>query len=107
MYLKDVSAKQHLGTTISMSYSSDLWLSDPSRSVDQAVRVWMNNPLRYGGQNFYQSGYERDSNTGMEMTTLQVVTNTGWMIPYVACMIVATGMTAQFWVVLGRFLRRR
>ena len=28
------------------------------------------------------------------------------MIPYVSCMIVATGMFAQFFVVLSRFLRR-
>src|SRR5262249_41638039 len=40
-------------------------------------------------------------------TTLQVVTNFGWMIPYIACMIVATGLLAHFSLTLVRFLRRR
>ena len=35
------------------------------------------------------------------------MTNTGWMIPYVACMLVATGMLAQFSITLLRFVRRR
>ena len=43
----------------------------------------------------------------MEASTLAVVSNTGWMIPYVGCMIVATGLLAQFTNVLGRFLKRR
>ena len=66
----------------------------------------MNNPLRYAGETFYQSSYHRDPQTGVEATTLQVVTNTGWMIPYVACMLVSTGMLAHFWFVLYRFLNR-
>ncbi len=40
------------------------------------------------------------------MTTLQVVTNEGWMIPYVACMIVSIGMLYQFVLTLLRFLNR-
>ncbi len=42
-----------------------------------------------------------------DITILQVVTNAGWMIPYVACMLVGTGMLAQFSGTLVRFLRRR
>ncbi len=67
----------------------------------------MNEPFRYGGETFYQSGYRRDPVTGVGTTTLQVVTNFGWMIPYVACMIVAIGMLAHFSQTLVRFLRRR
>ena len=68
----------------------------------------MNNPLRYAGETFYQSSYgEPDPVTGKESTTLAVVSNTGWLIPYVSCMIVATGMLAHFWIVMMRFLRRR
>ena len=66
----------------------------------------MNNPLRFAGETFYQSGVHVDEH-GHEITTLQVVTNTGWMIPYVACMMVGTGMLAQFSITLVRFLRRR
>ena len=32
----------------------------------------------------------------MKFTTLSVVTNQGWMIPYLGCMIVATGLAGHF-----------
>ncbi len=65
----------------------------------------MNNPLRFAGETFYQSGLNEIS-PGVDMTILQVVTNDGWMIPYVACMIVAVGMLAHFMIALLRFLNR-
>ena len=64
----------------------------------------MNNPLRFAGDTLYQSRYGEGP---PETTTLQVVKNTGWMIPYVGCMIVAMGMLAHFSLTLVRFLRRR
>ncbi len=68
----------------------------------------MNAPLRYAGETFYQSGFDDgECAPAVKSTTLQVVTNFGWMIPYVACMIVITGMLAQFLITLGRFLKRR
>ena len=44
---------------------------------------------------------------GREYTTLQVVRNHGWMIPYVACMLCMVGMLAHFSLVLLRFLSRQ
>ena len=82
------------------------WLT-PARSVDRETRIWMNNPLRFSGDTFYQSGYFRDPETGFESTTLSVVSNNSWMLPYLACMIVATGMLAHFGTVLLRFLDGR
>jgi ABC-type transport system involved in cytochrome c biogenesis permease subunit len=111
--LIDVRRDDYIGTTTPMNYSSDIRLVDPSRKtdvkqhIDVKVHIWMNNPLRYAGETFYQSGHYVDPRTGKESTTLQVVTNTGWMIPYVSCMIVAVGMLAQFWLTLLRFLTRR
>ena len=62
----------------------------------------MNNPLRYARRTFYQSGYlPNDSGT-----VLQVVRNGVWMIPYLSCMIVFVGMTAQFVQSFKRYLRR-
>jgi ABC-type transport system involved in cytochrome c biogenesis permease subunit len=104
LFLKDVSAKKYMGTNTPKDYSSNLRLVDPSRGVDREVRIWMNNPLRFGGETLYQSKY--DVINGVETTGLQIVVNAGWMIPYVACMIVATGMLAHFLIVLLRFLRR-
>ena len=42
-----------------------------------------------------------------QQTVLQVVKNPSWMAPYVACMIVATGMLAHFGIILFRFYLRR
>ena len=107
MALRDVRFDKYMGTNTPKNYSSELRLVDPSRNVDREVKIWMNNPLRYAGETFYQSSFNTDPSTGGEITGLQVVTNTGWMIPYVACMLVATGMLAHFSIVLVRFLSRR
>ncbi|MEX0710917.1 MAG: cytochrome c biogenesis protein ResB, partial [Pirellulales bacterium] len=105
MHLIDVRFDRYMGTSTPRNYSSDVRLVDPSRNVDRTLKIWMNNPLRYAGETFYQSNFSQDR-AGNEITGLQVVTNTGWMIPYVACMIVATGLLAHFLIVLDRFLRR-
>lgn len=104
--LIDVRKDDYLGTNTPRNYSSDVRIVDPTRNVDHEVKIWMNNPLRFAGETFYQSGYHMDPQTKREATTLQVVTNTGWMIPYVSCMLVAVGLLAHFSLTLLRFLRR-
>ncbi len=102
--LKEVRKDDYLGTNIPQNYSSEIQLIDPGRHVDRELKIWMNNPLRYAGETYYQSGYNELG--GRKMTTLAVVTNMGWMIPYVGCMLVATGLLAHFSITLLRFLRR-
>ena len=103
--LIDVRKDDYIGTTTPRNYSSDVRLVDSSRNVDREVKIWMNNPLRYAGETFYQSGYHADP-SGVESTTLQVVKNTGWMIPYASCMFVMFGLFAHFSGTLLRFLNR-
>lgn len=103
--LVDVRKDDYVGTTMPRNYSSEVILKDPSRKEEFKTKIWMNNPLRYAGETFYQSGYHARGG-GKESTTLQIVKNTGWMIPYVSCMIVATGMLVHFLIILLRFLRR-
>ncbi len=105
--LKDVRKDDYLGTSTPRNYSSDVQLVDESRGTDRNVRIWMNNPLRYAGETIYQTGYAGPPQFRNESTTLSVVTNSGWMIPYVACMLAATGLLAHFLSVLLRFLKRR
>jgi ABC-type transport system involved in cytochrome c biogenesis permease subunit len=104
--LIDVRKDDYLGTTIPRNYSSQVQLADASRGVNQELTIWMNNPRRYAGETFYQSGYQQDA-LGGEYTTLQVVRNHGWMIPYVACMICVVGMGYHFSLLLLRFLDRQ
>ncbi len=110
--LNDVRSDKYMGTDTPKDYSSMVHVRMDSprpgrRKVDRdGVRIWMNNPLRFEGETFYQSNVGVDPITREETTGLQVVTNTGWMIPYVSCMIVAVGMLFQFSVALMRFLNR-
>ncbi len=104
IHLNEVRGDMYMGTTIPRNYSSEIHLEDPDRDVDRRAYIRMNEPLRYGGETFYQSGFDDGRRTGVRSTTLQVVTNFGWMIPYVACMVIITGMLAQFILTLTRFL---
>ncbi len=104
--LNDIRKDDYLGTNTPRDYSSWVALRDPSRHFERdRIRIWMNNPLRYAGETFYQSGYAALPD-GQEVSTLQIVTNTGWMVPYIACMFVAIGMLYHFSHTLMRFLRR-
>ncbi len=105
--LIDVRKDDYLGTSIPRNYSSRVELIDPKRDVQQELNIWMNNPRRYAGETFYQSGWRLDPLTKKEYSTLQVVRNQGWMIPYVACMVGMVGMLAHFSLVLLRFLNRQ
>ena len=102
--LLDVRQDTYLGTSTARNYSSDVHVTDAERNVNRAIHIWMNNPLRYAGETFYQSNYGKLGRS--EYTILSVVTNSGWMIPYVACMLVATGLLAHFLITLTRFLQR-
>ncbi|QDT38965.1 cytochrome c biogenesis protein [Stratiformator vulcanicus] len=105
--LNDVKKEDYVGTSTPRNYESVIHLVDPDAGTDREIRVWMNNPLRYGGETFYQSGYFQDPSTGIEYTTLQVTKNEGWMLPYVSCVVVGFGMIAHFVISLLRFMGKR
>jgi len=93
----------YVGTDKAKNFSSEVRLIDPEHSVDRTAKIWMNNPLRYGGDTIYQASFDREN---PNLTVLQVVTNSGWMIPYVSCVLIGTGMLAHFSTVFFRFARR-
>jgi ABC-type transport system involved in cytochrome c biogenesis permease subunit len=101
--LKDFRFDRYTGTNTPKNYSSLVVFKDPRYNIDREMLIWMNNPLRYMGTTFYQSSFDETERN----TVLQVVKNPSWMAPYVACMLVATGMVAHFGTILVRFLRRR
>jgi ABC-type transport system involved in cytochrome c biogenesis permease subunit len=106
--LVDVQKNDYAGTNRPKDYRSEIHLVDERNGVDRNFSIWMNNPLRYAGETFYQSSYIPAGSIGdnKEMTDFQVVVNEGWMTPYVACMIVVIGMIYHFCLMLMRFLRR-
>jgi ABC-type transport system involved in cytochrome c biogenesis permease subunit len=106
--LKDVVLEQYTGTAIPKDYSSYVRIVDDSGATLQEGRIWMNSPMRFRGETYYQSQYTsaQQSPLGVEQTVLQVVTNAGWLIPYVSCVLVGLGMLAHFSITLTRFASR-
>ena len=100
--LHDFTHERYPGTKIPKNFSSSVTLTDPEKSVTREVLIYMNHPLRYGGDTFYQSGFERNEQT----TILQVVHNPSVAAPYVACVVVGAGLLLQFSFHLVGFFRR-
>ena len=94
---------KYMGTDTPKNFSSLVQLIDPTKGEDREVKIYMNNPLRYSGETFYQSGYIPDKRG----TVLQVVRNPGWLMLYFSCLIVALGMILHFLPKLIGFLKLR
>ena len=80
------------GTDIPKNFSSRVLLQHPKTGEKREVLIYMNNPLRYSGETYYQSGFDPD-NKG---TILQVVHNPSWLTPYLSCVLVGVGLLVQF-----------
>jgi ABC-type transport system involved in cytochrome c biogenesis permease subunit len=98
------SHDRYLGTDVPKNFSSRIRLIDPSRNVDREVLIWMNHPLRYSGETFYQADFDHEHD---RYTVLQVVRNPGWLIPYISCSMVGLGLLIHFGMHLLTFLNRR
>ena len=93
----------YAGTDIPSDFSSRIHLNDPARGEDRDVLIRMNSPLRYGGDAYYQSSYEQ----GDTVTILEVVHNPAAITPYIACLLIAAGLSAQFLTHLFAFARKK
>jgi ResB-like family len=101
--LQKFTHEKYAGTEIPKNFASKVTLIDPERSVNRDVLIYMNHPLRYRGETFYQAGFQQDDRA----TILQVVHNPSFLAPYVACVIVAAGLLVQFGIHLVGFARKR
>lgn len=93
----------YAGTDIPSNFSSRIHLKDPARGEDRDVVIRMNSPLRYGGDTYYQSSFE----PGDKVTILEVVRNPAAITPYLACLLIAAGLVAQFLTHLFAFARKQ
>jgi hypothetical protein len=80
------------GTDIPKNFSSRVLLQRPGTGEKREVLIYMNNPLRYAGETFYQASFDTDN----QGTVLQVVRNPGWLTPYLSCVLVGLGLIVQF-----------
>jgi len=79
------------GTDIPRAFSSRLRLDDPRTGEQRQVLIYMNHPLRHGGETYYQADYDADDRG----TVLQVVRNPTWLTPYLGCGLVSIGLLFQ------------
>ncbi len=102
--LLDFRHDKYQGTEIPKNFSSQVRLENPRTGERRDVLIYMNNPLRYQGLTFYQASFDK---TDDRVTILQVVRNPAWATPYVACIVVALGLTLQFGMHLFAFVRKK
>ena len=93
----------YLGTDIPKNFSSRVRLQRPETGEDREVLIYMNSPLRYDGETYYQASFDPDN----QGTVLQVVHNPSWLTPYFSCVLVGLGLIAQFLTHLLGFARTR
>ncbi len=103
--LDDAQRENYIGTNTPRFFGSEIQLEDFESGVSSEQLIWMNNPLRYSGETFYQSSMSALPN-GDQISVLQIVKNEGWMIPYVCCMFSVVGLMAQFGSSLLGFLEK-
>jgi hypothetical protein len=101
--LQKFTHERYVGTEIPKNFASQITLIDSERAVNRNVLIYMNHPLRYRGETYYQAGFEKDDKTSI----LQIVRNPSFVAPYIACIVVAAGLLMQFGYHLVGFSRRR
>ncbi len=97
------SHDKYRGTEIPKNFSSRVRIK-ANTGEDREVLIYMNNPLRYWGETYYQAGYD---DKDPRVTILQVVRNPSWLTPYFSCILVSIGLTTQFLTHLLAFVKKK
>jgi hypothetical protein len=103
LHLVEVTHDIYPGSDIPKNFASLVRLRSDDGRENQEFKIYMNNPLRFGGFTFYQ--YQMDS--ANKSTVLQVVRNPSWLVPYIACALMSLGLALQFGISLYAFTQKR
>ncbi len=103
IHLLEFKHDKYLGTDIPKNFSSRVRLQRSDTGEDREVLIYMNNPLRYDGETYYQASFDPDN----QGTVLQVVRNPSWLTPYFSCVLVGAGLLVQFLTHLVDFAAKR
>jgi hypothetical protein len=101
--LKEFRHDFYPGTDIPKNFASLVHLENPGKNESRDVLIYMNHPLRYASQTFYQASFGK----GDRLSVFQVVQNPVWLTPYISCTLVTVGLAIQFLTHLLGFLRRK
>ncbi len=97
------------GSDVPKNFSSAVTLVNDAGETERDALIRMNEPLRFGGKTFFQSGWipGPDNLPGTDRgSVLQVVDNPGWTVPYIAVIVGGLGLTAHFLMALVGYLQR-
>ena len=100
--LQDARRELHNGTDVPRSIWSRVRIQDPASHDDRDVVLAVNKPLRYQGETYYQSQVDAAGRT----STLRVVRNRGWAMPYVSFALVGLGLLVQITTPLRGLARK-
>jgi hypothetical protein len=103
LHLLEFRHDKYPGTDIPKNFSSRVRLQRADTGEDREVLIYMNNPLRYAGDTYYQASFDQDN----QGTVLQVVHNPSWLTPYFSCVLVGIGLIVQFLTHLVGFAAKR
>ena len=106
LQLHDFRHDTFTGSRTARNFSSDLRLATADTATSREAFIKMNQPLRYDGKAFFQSGFFQDPMNRNLGTILQVADNPGAWVPYLSCVVVTVGLTLHFFASLLRFGRR-
>jgi len=101
--LKDFKHDIYKGTEIPKNFSSAVRLDNKETGETRDALIYMNHPLRYAGNTFYQASFAENDTVSI----FQVVRNPAWVTPYVGCLLVALGLLVQFLMHLLEFVGKR
>ncbi len=89
---------------IPKDFRSRVRLENPKTGENREVEIYMNAPLRYKGETFYQASFDKFD---PRVSILEVVHNPSWLTPYIGCIMVALGLVIQFMYHLVGFVGKR
>lgn len=104
--LLEVRHDKFVGTEMARNFSSRVRLRNEQQKEDREVLIYMNHPLRYNGETFFQSQVRSTRPDTTDGTVLLLVENPGAWMPYYSCLLVTLGMTIHFGRMLFRFAGR-
>lgn len=91
--LLDFVHKKYARTTIPQSFESHIQVLEPNQAPKD-ISISMNKPLRYAGKTYFQASFGDQDQTSV----LQVVENPGWLVPYIASIMMSIGLMYQFFI---------
>ena len=95
--LEKFTHEKYRGTEIPKNFASRVRIERPDTGENREVLIYMNTPLRYNGETYYQAGFDpKNDQRTHKVTILQVVRNPSWLTPYFSCALVALGLLVQF-----------